>query len=151
MKLKELVNSLKREKVNYMVVGGYAVNFHGYSRNTVDIDLIIKFTLSNLKRVEKILNELGMISRLPIDAVSLFKFREEYIKNRDLIAWNFYNESNPTDQVDILITHDVGDFKAEKFLVGDLEVKVISKEDLIQMKKASGRDKDLLDIKELSK
>ena len=92
-----------------------------------------------------------MISRLPIDAVSLFKFREEYIKNRDLIAWNFYNESNPTDQVDILITHDVGDFKAEKFLVGDLEVKVISKEDLIQMKKASGRDKDLLDIKELSK
>ncbi len=151
MKLKELVNSLKREKVNYMVVGGYAVNFHGYSRNTVDIDLIIKFTLSNLKKVEKILNELGMISRLPIDAVSLFKFREEYIKNRDLIAWNFYNESNPTDQVDILITHDVGDFKAEKFLVGDLEVKVISKEDLIQMKKASGRDKDLLDIKELSK
>jgi len=134
-----------------MVVGGYAVNFHGYSRNTVDIDLIIKFTLSNLKKVEKILNELGMISRLPIDAVSLFKFREEYIKNRDLIAWNFYNESNPTDQVDILITHDVGDFKAEKFLVGDLEVKVISKEDLIQMKKASGRDKDLLDIKELSK
>ena len=107
MKLKELVNSLKREKVNYMVVGGYAVNFHGYSRNTVDIDLIIKFTLSNLKKVEKILNELGMISRLPIDAVSLFKFREEYIKNRDLIAWNFYNESNPTDQVDILITHDV--------------------------------------------
>ncbi|MEC7275969.1 MAG: hypothetical protein VXV96_06585 [Bdellovibrionota bacterium] len=151
MKLKELVNSLKREKVNYMVVGGYAVNFHGYSRNTVDIDLIIKFTLSNLKKVEKILNELGMISRLPIDAVSLFKFREEYVKNRNLIAWNFYNESNPTDQVDILITHDVGDFKAEKFLVGDLEVKVISKEDLIQMKKASGRDKDLLDIKELSK
>lgn len=134
-----------------MVVGGYAVNFHGYSRNTVDIDLIIKFTLSNLKKVEKILNELGMISRLPIDAVSLFKFREEYVKNRNLIAWNFYNESNPTDQVDILITHDVGDFKAEKFLVGDLEVKVISKEDLIQMKKASGRDKDLLDIKELSK
>ena len=151
MKLKELVNSLKREKVNYMVVGGYAVNFHGYSRNTVDIDLIIKFTLSNLKKVEKILNELGMISRLPIDAVSLFKFREEYIKNRDLIAWNFYNESNPTDQVDILITHDVGDFKAEKFLVGDLEVKVISKEDLKKIKKASGRDKDLLDIKELSK
>jgi hypothetical protein len=45
MKLKELVYALK--KINYMIVGGYAVNFHGYSRNTVDIDLVIKFTLSN--------------------------------------------------------------------------------------------------------
>jgi hypothetical protein len=94
---------------------------------------------------------MGMISRLPIDAVSVYKFRDEYIKNRDLIAWNFYNENNPTEQVDILITHDVSDFKSEKFRVGQQEFKVISKDDLIKMKKKSGRDKDLLDIKELTK
>lgn len=134
-----------------MIVGGYAVNFHGYSRNTIDIDLVIKFTLSNLKKIEKILQKMGMTSRLPIDAISIFKFREEYIKNRNLIAWNFYNENDPTDQVDILITHDVSDFKSEKFRVGDFEFKVISKEDLIKMKRKSGRDKDLTDIRELSK
>lgn len=134
-----------------MIVGGYAVNFHGYSRNTVDIDLVIKFSLSNLKKMETLLKRMGLISRLPIDAVSVFKFRDEYIKNRNLLAWNFFNEQNPTDQVDILITHDVSDFKSEKFRVGDLEIKVISKEDLIKMKKKSGRKKDLLDIKELSK
>jgi predicted nucleotidyltransferase len=151
MKLSKLVKALKKEKINYMIVGGYAVNFHGYSRNTVDIDLIIKFTLANLKKIEKLLQQMGMVSRLPIDAVSVYKFRDEYIKNRNLIAWNFYNENDPTDQIDILINHDVSDFKSEKFRVGQLELKVISKEDLIRMKKKAGRDKDLLDIKELTK
>jgi predicted nucleotidyltransferase len=151
MHLVKLVKALKEKKVNYMIVGGYAVNFHGYSRNTVDIDLIIKFTLANLKKVERLLGEMGMISRLPIDAVSIFKFRDEYVKNRNLIAWNFYNENDPMDQVDILINHDVSDFKTEKFLVGNLELKVISKEDLLKMKKKSGRDKDLIDIRELTK
>lgn len=134
-----------------MIVGGYAVNFHGYSRNTVDIDLVIKFTQVNLKKIEKLLNEMGMISRFPIDAISIYKFRDEYINNKNLIAWNFYNENDPTDQVDILITHDVSDFKSEKFKVGDFVFKVISKKDLIKMKQESGREKDLLDIRELTK
>ena len=151
MKITDIVLTLKKEKINYLVVGGYAVNFHGYSRNTVDIDLVIKFTLTNLKKIEKLLNNMGLVSRLPIDAISIYNFKEEYIKNKNLIAWNFYNANDPTDQVDILINHDISDFKAEKFLVGDLEIKVISKEDLISMKRRSGRDKDLLDIKELTK
>lgn len=151
MKLSKLVDALKKEKINYMIVGGYAVNFHGYSRNTVDIDLIIKFTLVNLRKIEALLKRMGLTSRLPIDAKSVFNFREEYIKNKNLIAWNFYSEEDPTNQVDILITHDISDFKSEKFKVGELEFKVISKKDLIAMKKKSGREKDLLDIKELSK
>ena len=151
MNLEELIKGLKKEKINYMIVGGYAVNFHGFSRNTVDIDLIIKFSLANLKKVEKFLKGAGMVSRLPVDAISIFKFREEYIKNRNLIAWNFYNQNDPTEQVDILINHDISDFKAEKFKVAQFEFKVICKEDLIKMKKKSGRDKDLLDIKELMK
>jgi len=151
MKLGILASELKKLKINYMIVGGYAVNFHGYSRNTVDIDLVIKFSLSNLKKIEKLFKEWGMTSRLPIDAVSVFKFRDEYIKNRNLLAWNFYNEKDPTDQIDILINHDVSEFKSEKFKVGKHEFNVISKEDLIKMKRKSGRAKDLLDIAELRK
>ena len=66
MRLEKLITELVRKRISYMVVGGYAVNFHGYSRNTVDIDLIIKFNLTNLKKIEKILHDMGMISRLPI-------------------------------------------------------------------------------------
>jgi hypothetical protein len=50
------------------------------ARNTTDIDLIIKFTLSNLQKIEILLNKMGMASRLPIDAISVYKFRDEYIK-----------------------------------------------------------------------
>lgn len=53
MNLELLVKGLRKEKINYMIVGGYAVNFHGYSRNTVDIDLVIKFNLANLKKISK--------------------------------------------------------------------------------------------------
>jgi hypothetical protein len=149
--IRTLVSGLLKQRIGYMIVGGYAVNFHGFSRNTVDIDLVIKFNLVNLKKIEKLLHEMGMISRLPIDALSIYKFREEYIKNRNLIAWNFYKEDDPTSQVDILITHDIGDFKSEKFRVGEFVFKVISKEDLIKMKRESGREKDLIDIRELTK
>jgi hypothetical protein len=84
---------------------------------------------------------MGIVSRLAIDAVSIYKFRQKYIKNRNLIAWKFYSQSYPT----------VSDFKFEKFRVGELETKVISKEYLIKMKKKSRRDKDLTDIRELTK
>ena len=43
--------------------------------------------------------------------------------------------NDPTHQVDILITHDVGDFKSDKFHLGKIDFKVISKADLIKMKK----------------
>ena len=108
-------------------------------------------TLKNLKKIEQILKDQGLISRLPVDAVSVFKFRKEYIENRNLIAWNFYDPSDPTNQVDILINHDVSDFSHEKFKVGDFVYKVISKDDLIRMKREAGREKDLMDIRELSK
>ena len=151
MELKDLVYALKKQKINYIIVGGYAVNFHGFSRNTVDIDLVIKFNLRNLKKIEKIFLEMGLVSRLPISAIDVYQFREEYIKNRNLIAWNFYNKNDPTEQVDVLIQHDVSEFKAEKFKVDEFVFNVISKEDLIKMKRKSGRKKDLIDIKELTK
>lgn len=151
MLLFNLIEKLKDNKINYLIVGGYAVNFHGYSRNTQDIDLIIKFTLSNLKKIEAVLNDMGMVSKLPIDAISLYHFREEYISKRNLIAWSFYDQSTPLNQVDILINHNLSDFSGERFKVRDMEFKVISKKDLIKMKKKAGRKKDLLDIEELSK
>jgi hypothetical protein len=51
--LKHKMFMFLKEKINYMIVGGYAVNFHEYSKNTVDIDLIIKFPLAHLKKMEK--------------------------------------------------------------------------------------------------
>ncbi len=79
------------------------VALHGAVRGTVDIDFFVEWTLVH---VEALFKQYGLVSRLPITGEEVFNFREEYIKNRNLIAWNFYNPSDVTEQVDIIINYD---------------------------------------------
>ena len=143
--------ALKEAKVPYAIVGGHAVALHGAVRGTVDIDFIIKWTLGNLKKAEKALTSIGLVSRLPINAESVFQFRDEYIQNRNLIAWNFYDPLNQANQVDLVITDDLANVSVERFRTAQADIRVLSKPDLIAMKKKSGRPQDLEDIKALKK
>lgn len=145
----KVCEALKEAVIPYAIVGGYAVALHGALRGTVDIDIVIKWSLKNLQNVEKALKDLGLVSRLPLDADSVFHFRQEYIQNRNLIAWNFYDPKNPINQVDLIINYDLkkGHIKTIKTEQG--EITILSRRDLIEMKKASGRPQDLEDIKAL--
>jgi hypothetical protein len=51
------------------------------------------------------LGECGLVSRSPIGAQDVYHFRDEYIRNRNLIAWNFYNPQAQAQQVDLLINY----------------------------------------------
>ena len=53
MFLKKVVQMLKKEKIPYTLVGGYAVVLHGAVRGTVDIDLLTSLTLKNLEKLEE--------------------------------------------------------------------------------------------------
>jgi predicted nucleotidyltransferase len=66
-----------------------------------------------------------------------------------LIAWSFYNPTNPLEVIDIILTHDLSDMKAVNKKMGLSTLKVLSVEDLINMKKKSGRPQDIEDIKVL--
>lgn len=81
-------------------------------RGTVDIDLVFALNQRSYRQTEKALNSIGLKSRLPISADDVFNFREEYINNRDLIAWSFINHDNPLEIVDIIITEDVKQLKS---------------------------------------
>ncbi len=151
MFLINITNSFNKTGIKYALVGGHAVAIHGAIRGTMDVDLILKWEISNLEKAEKDLNNLGLVARLPITAVDVFNFREEYIKNRNLIAWNFYNPIRPSEQVDIIITHNLVDVKTVNVMYQNNKIKVISMKSLIQMKKESGREQDLLDIEALEK
>ena len=107
--------------------------------------------LMKLEKVEKALQSIGLESRLPITSASLFDFRDEYINNRNLIAWNFYNPANPMEQVDIIITHDLSHMKTKTIRTTEGSVKVLSVDDLIAMKKQSGRPQDLEDVRSLER
>jgi hypothetical protein len=144
-----LIEALESRGVDYAIAGGYAVALHGAVRGTVDIDIVLRFTKKNLFAAEAALGDLGLQSRLPLKGDEVFDFREEYIKNRNLLAWNFTNPNNPVENVDIVITEDLRNMKIKKIISGNFMLRVVSLEDLIGMKQRSGRPQDLEDIKAL--
>jgi hypothetical protein len=141
--------ALSAAGVRYALVGGYAVALHGAVRGTVDVDVIIAWSLRSLRAAERALNGLGLLSRLPISAGDVFRFRKEYIRHRNLIAWNFYNPRDLTEQVDIIISEDLKGKKAQRVDTADGPVRVLGRDDLIRMKRASGRPQDLEDAQAL--
>jgi hypothetical protein len=82
------------------------------------------------------------------------KIRESWIKDKHMKAFNFYKGENSFEEVDIIIDSPVDYAEATKDMIkkkiDDLTIPVISIGKLIEMKKKSKRDKDLLDIKELN-
>lgn len=151
MFLLKLVKELDRNNISYALVGGYAVAIHGAVRGTMDVDIVLQWSVDTLVKTENALKRLGLESRLPIAAEDIFNFKDEYINNRNLIAWNFYNPIYPSEQVDIIITHNLDNLNSISISYQNTVIKVLSKKDLIQMKKESGRDQDLLDIEALQK
>ena len=151
MFLIKLIKKFNQNKIPYALVGGHAVAIHGAVRGTMDVDFVLKWTLDTLTLTEKTLKNMGLMPRLPISATDVFNFKDEYINNRNLIDWNFYNPTRPSEQVDIIITHDLTNLKTIKVRYQDVAINVLSKKDLIKMKKHSGRKQDLLDIDALEK
>lgn len=149
MFLLRLAKSLEEHKVTYALVGGYAVALHGAVRGTVDVDIIIKLAEQDFVRTEQAMKSMGLEARLPVPARQVFQFREEYIRNRNLIAWSFYNPQKPIEVVDILLTHDVKGVKSKKLKIHGVTVYIASIEDLIEMKTQSGRPQDLADVASL--
>lgn len=127
---------------------------HGAVRGTVDIDLVIQISRVDFIRFENAMIELGLQSRLPVTAQQVFDFREEYIRERNLIAWSFLNPIKPTESVDVIITEDLRRMKTVSLKVHGRTVHVAAIQELIKMKKKSGRPQDFADaqaLEEISK
>lgn len=149
MFVKKVVDQLEKYNIPYALVGGYAVALHGAVRGTVDVDFVISWSLENLKLVKLSLGEIGLSSRLPISAEDIFNFRERYIKEKNLIGWNFVNPDNPMEMVDVIITWDLQENMIKKIDAKGKQVNILEKKYLIEMKRSSGRKQDLIDIKAL--
>ncbi len=149
--LNRICSALANKGVRYAIVGGHAVALHGAVRGTVDVDIALAWNLKSLQATEAALTEIGLVSRLPVSAVDVFRFRDEYVNNRNLIGWNFYNPVNPAEQVDIVITYDLKRMKVKSVQTTGGLVRILNRQDLIDMKQASGRPQDLADVEALEK
>lgn len=149
MLLYEITDSFEASKLKYAVVGGFGLALHGIVRATMDVDFVLTLTQSDFERAEKALAKIGLQSRLPVRAEDIIKMRQEYIDNRNLIAWSFVDYKNPSRQVDILITKDLKDLQTEKISVGGRKISVATLPEILKMKTEAGRPQDLIDIKNI--
>lgn len=149
--LEKICGALRNAGVRYAIVGGHAVALHGVVRGTLDIDVVVRWTRTTLVRAEAALKAIGMVSRLPVTAREVYDFRDEYVRNRNLTAWNFYNPDDPLEQVDIIMTDDLAGKRTKAVALPTGPVRVLSVTDLIAMKRRSGRPQDLQDVRALEK
>ena len=138
---KEFLLLLNRNKVEYLVVGGYAVAFHGYPRYTGDIDIWINSSKDNAERLVKAIDEFGFDA----EPLKILDFEQEVIA---------FHLGTPPVRIDIM--NRIAGVKFSECYSRKLELEIegmpinyIAFQDLITNKKASGRYKDLSDIENL--
>lgn len=140
---REMLQAFIEEKVEFMVVGAYAVGVHGIPRATGDIDLFVKADKNNSEKVFSALVRFGA----SVDGISPDDFEKDGI---------IFQIGVVPRRIDVITSIDgVGFDEAYSEVVfadiDGLNIPVISAEKLIKNKEASARDKDLLDIKILKK
>jgi predicted nucleotidyltransferase len=138
---KEFLKLLNAHKVEYLLVGGYAVGYYGYPRATADMDIWIAMQPSNAERVITVLKEFGFEN--PELSPQLF-----------LKEWQIIRLGVPPVRIELATTISGVGFKecyAERVVdkLDGVQVNLISLRDLKANKKAAGRHQDLADIENL--
>ena len=141
--------------IDYLVVGGLAVNFHGVPRMTYDIDLMILLEPENVLKLVTKLTQWGYKPKIPIDPRDLADEtkRTSWILEKGMKALNFYSETLPIGEIDILIDTPVPyeelKGRAIKVELQDEKIPTVSIHDLIELKLRAGRKQDLADVEHL--
>lgn len=152
----DILRAFQKDKVKYVLVGGIAVNLLGLMRSTADLDILVEMSDENLRKIVKIMKKYGYRVKQPVDPMKIAdkKTRQDWIKNKNMKAFNFYKE-DALKEVDIIIESPVSFEEAKEkpihIKMGDLIIPVISINKLIKMKRKTGREIDKLDIKQLKK
>ncbi len=139
--LKDLLRAFNANAVRYLVIGGHAFGVYAEPRATKDLDLFVQSSPENAAAVFKALVDFGA----PLANMSPADFADG----------SAFQIGQPPDRIDILQNIDGVVFdeawanRIEGAIDGDTPVNVISREDLIRNKLASGRQQDLLDVEVL--
>jgi hypothetical protein len=140
----DFISALNNNEVEYILVGGYSVILHGYSRTTGDLDIWVNKEKGNYLKLVKAFKEFKM---------PVFDMTEgNFLKNP---ALNVFTFGRPPSSIDIMTDVKGLDFNetfktSQIVQVEDLKVRLIERNQLLKAKRAAGRHKDLDDIENLS-
>ncbi len=140
---RDFLLALNNSKVEYLLVGGYAVILHGYSRTTGDMDIWVNKTKSNYKKIVSAFQEFKM---------PVFDMTEENFLTHK--QWDVYRFGKPPVAIDIMTKMGELNFMdcftiAQNYNEDGLNIKLVHYNDLKKAKKAAGRFKDLNDLENL--
>jgi len=140
---REFLALLNSNGVEYLVVGAFAVAFHGFPRYTADLDLLVRPTLENASRV--------------IRSLSQFGFGTTEIQANDLVLPGKVIQlgMNP-NRIDLLtgisgVTFDEAWATRSQAELEGIAIQLIGRAALLRNKQCTGRAKDLGDVEELQK
>jgi len=137
--LKDILRAFNANSVKYLIVGGHAFGVHAEPRTTKDLDLFIRSDAENAKAVFRALAQFGA----PIAGMT----------PQDFADGTTYQIGQSPERIDILQKIDGVTFdeawanRIEGTIDGEIRASIISREDMIKNKLASGREQDLLDVK----
>jgi len=138
---KEFIELLNAHNVRYLVVGGYAVAFHGYPRYTKDLDVWIELSPENADNIIKTMEAFGF--------GSLGLKPEDFLESDQIIQLGY-----PPNRIDILTTLKEVQFEAcykerVELKIQGIKINFIDLENLKRNKRATGRPQDLADAENL--
>ncbi len=142
-------------RLRYAVIGGIAVNLHGYNRVTGDLDILLSLTDENVQKFISITKLLNLVPRLPvnIEDFAVAQIRTTWIAEKNMKVFSVYNRIDPLEHIDVKIDspENIERYieQSVRLVAGDVEISVVNIDDLIRLKQESGRERDLLDIRAL--
>lgn len=139
----DFITLLNKMQVEYMVVGGYALAFHGKPRHTGDLDIWIGISKKNADRMMKVVKQFGL--------GSLGLTKDDFLQEGYITQIGY-----PPIRIDILNSIDGVDFKdayenRQEIDLDGLLIVYIGLREFIKNKQAAGRSQDLSDISALQK
>jgi len=142
---RDFIEALNNAKVNYILVGGFSVILHGYSRTTGDMDIWVERSAINYEKIKTAFINFGM---------PVFDMTESNFLNHS--NWDVFTFGVPPSAIDVMVKLKGLNFKdcypnAIDFEDDGLVIKCIHFDDLIKAKNATLRSKDLDDIENLTK
>ncbi|MBI4025865.1 MAG: nucleotidyltransferase [Verrucomicrobia bacterium] len=138
----DFLKLLNVQGIRYVVIGGYAVAFHGYVRYTGDLDILVELSIANAERLARVVREFGF--DLPEVTTELFLRKGKIVRlGREPMRLEILNDIDGVSFEEC--------YKNRKEVeMEDLKIPFIDLPQLLKNKQASGRQKDLADLEALS-
>ena len=150
-----IFKALNDANARYLIVGGLAVVAHGYVRATVDIDIVLYLERSNVLRAMEALEAIGYRPLIPVKASEFAdeKKRRHWIEEKNMIVFQMRHSDPESTRLDIFVSEPFS-FELEYGRafwddVHGVRVPVVCYDELIRLKRSSGRPQDLGDIDQL--